>query len=65
MTENAHQRKVSIKTIAHLVHKHTVLKAKVKEFEERVYLTTEEQMQLNLLKKKKLEAKDALQQQSL
>ena len=49
------------KELRRLESRHSQLKDRVAEFEERLSLTTSEQMQLTRLKKQKLQTKDAIQ----
>lgn len=48
------------KELDRLERKHQRLKAKVSEYEARLYLTPDEQLDLNDLKKAKLATKDAI-----
>jgi hypothetical protein len=48
------------KELDRLQHRHKKLKERVAEYEARVFLTTDEQSNLNKLKKAKLATKDAI-----
>lgn len=55
------QRRIDpMKELTRLEQRHQRLKAQVAEFESRLTLTAQEQLDLQALKKKKLAAKDAI-----